>query len=365
MITTTKSSLLFTDGPLGQADGAIYDQAVIGGSTSGSLMTVASPQSGADLIALASDTADGLYFVSANIGSGYQIYQERYGQAPTFTGSNKVLPAPIAVSHVAGQSTAINQVALDIPDHILYYESNTNFYEVKYGSSFGNAPQAPTLLATVPYSIRSFALDLADHTAYLTAQNVTESLGFPGSSSSTETINGNYIYKLSGVTPTATAATLSATYNVPFSGASNPGLVGGIAVDTANDTVYFTTAAPAVPSADPGAKAGIYSLPANFTAATPLTTVAQTGLTTPINTDGSIAIDPVTGNYYFVVENSSGAGAIFTGNVGTSTTAQLLVTPCRHQPLRPGDRRPGKRDGQQRLGHRRQHGADNRAGAAR
>ena len=223
-------------------------------------------------------------------------------------------------------STLIFSMAVDVADHILYYASSNDFYEVKYGTSFSNAPQTPVLLAALPNAINAMAFDQADHTAYFTANNQTESMGFSGST--TETINGNYIYKLSGVTPTATASNLTlTTLNVPFTGASNPGLTAGIAVDSANDTVYFTTAAPALASADPGAKAGVYSLPANFTSATPITTVDVTGISPHIGEEGTIVVDPQTGDYYFTgIKSGASSSAIFSGNIASAAAVTQVTS---------------------------------------
>ncbi len=264
---------------------------------------------------------DGVYFISADNGD---IYEEHAGQSPSFSSA--------VVNNPAGGSASILSTSVDTSDNTLYFIDGSSLYAEQFTAGFAsptgltNLGNVDDIGGTSEAASGAMVYDQADHTAYYAGGSGSVSIGFSGTTGS---ITGNYIYKVSGLTSGASHGTitnaLGGTHQVPLV----DGVVEGMAIDTATDTLYFTTK----PTPDLGSTphAGIYDVALSGPNAGVIETLysqAITDYSSPFAQMGTIAIDSQTGEYYIATESgtSGTAGEIYTGNVNNTGTAPVLLT---------------------------------------
>ena len=196
---------------------------------------------------IALDTTDNAYFfvdsVDGSSSGNNRILEGTLSQAvnapsaaPTFT---------TVYSDTHGDFDGIQALAVDPIHQQIYFAENlgpsptfdeATFERVNYNGT-GLTTLATVSVAGVNIGFSDMALDTADNTAYFVASAEHEGDGYV-------TLTANYIYKATGVTSTATSATMS---QLPVVSAGNflvpasLGAVEGIAFDAVNDTLYFTT----------------------------------------------------------------------------------------------------------------------------
>lgn len=267
--------------------------------------------------AIAVNTASNNYFVSVfNGNTSSYIYRETFGIAPVFTAASQVA--------TVNTNAIISSIGVDSLNNILYFTDGQYLYSDKFGSSFSNTP-VQSAIATFPSGVNSMVFDQADSTIYAGGASYTGSIGFHPSTSSL-TLQKNYIYKITGVTKNVTSINAGniSTIAVP---ASYGGLK-AMALDTATDTLYFVTDDPIHPSADD--VAGIYAMTLTGASAGHISTVWSQNFgatpSSPLAEISSITIAPLTGDYY-VTARSSGGGEIYSGNVGSSAAPVAMLTP--------------------------------------
>jgi len=281
---------------------------------------------------LAIDSASGVYFITSNFAANDDsvIYEEHFGQAPTYTTNIIDIPAQPLVDD------AVNSLALNASDDILYYASGTGFFEEKFtGANFSGTHtniQLATLQSTTGPASQQIAFDQADHSAYFAAPFDSHNLTFTGGGKTTFTGSGltkNFIYMVSNVTVGAAPNSLtSQIVGLGGSGGELPisdGEVSGIALDTKTDTLYIVTRPGVVPSSTN--VEGLYAY--NIAAKTLSTVWSQAdpafGSTNALNDMTYITVDSATGDYYVSNEGSKAPG-IYKGNVGSSALPTPILS---------------------------------------
>jgi len=292
--------------------------------------------------ALIAVPAEGVYFISdyvedsGDVGEAEtsEVFEEHFGSTLTYTNALNSIDQSGMFGTVSGGnpiygSDTIDNFAIDTAHNILYFVDGEHFIEDSFSSAdFGGTP-TKTTLATLPGPAQEIALDLANHTAYFTGHSGSESLISNAMTSLgvthnvyTGTYTGNYIYKVSGVTTSATAGALTADATiiaVPFT----DGLVEGIA--SYNGTLYFTTE-PSTVGVDVSGDFGIFDIPEGATSAAQIGTVWEAADSSALASGhiaqmSQITIDPESGEYYV----STQLGTIYAGNVTSSATPTLVV----------------------------------------
>jgi VCBS repeat-containing protein len=305
----------------------------VSASNSGSLAgTIGSPTdtenitlgSQNEITALALDPQAGIYFVAEALNPGtdgqptnLEIFREPLGSAVTS------LSNPVATASFTTGSTIeanIQAIGVDAPDDTLYYTGGNKLLDASFSGANFTGTETTRTLATVPLphetsgalaGIYAFALDQPNHAAYLAVATNTGS-STPGGAV-LGGLAGNYIYKVTGLTSGATAGTISTTISVPL----NDGQVTGIAVDSANEEVFFVTE-PA--SGGTEKTSGLYRL--SGTTITPIWTESTTGSVSslPVAELVGLVIDPATGDYY-----ATSSKGIYEGNITLATAPTLVV----------------------------------------
>lgn len=296
-------------------DVSLGNGTIIGGSSvDGVGSTITTTPRSIDLVA-----QDGVYFVTGDNG---EIYEEHAGQSASFGSAVVIGPA--------GGNLSIISTAADAADNTLYFIDGATLYAEQFSAGFGS-PQSLTALADLndfnggtAGPTGELVYDQADHSAYFAGIQSSLSISF---THTTGAVSGNYIYKVSGLTSGATAADVSVS-NALAGGGQVPlvdGLVEGMALDTATDTLYFTTNA--TPNLGSTPDAGIYAVALSGPDAGVIETIysqAITDYTSPFAHFGTIAIDSQTGEYYISVVDGS-TGEILVGNVNDAGAAPVLL----------------------------------------
>jgi VCBS repeat-containing protein len=281
--------------------------------------------------AISLDAADGVYFVAAVVesNSNTSIYEEHFGATPSFTS---------AIATVTSTNySVVENIGIDATDHTLFYADGVNVYSENFGSSFNNTPTVakiaalPTPNATNDPSggyASSMAYDQSEQAAYFggATGHLTFTYTGPNHSGSKSYLIGeyynNYIYKVSGVTKNATTAKTHVTtlVAVPLS----DGVVTGMALDTANDTLVFVTQDGFTSGTN---DVGVYSIALNNGGTPGAIKVIWQEATNSTSALGDsmdqITIDPVTGEYYISTNygdsvSNYGANTIYEGNIASS-----------------------------------------------
>jgi len=309
---------------------SIADIGVAGTTSSGSptVVSTAQPVSGiASYRGIAINLASNNYFVTVLTDPGSSevstIYRETFGVTPSFTSSTQVGTATDA-------SYIMTNIAVDSTNNILYYADGTSLYADHFANGFNSAPTALVKIGTLPLGVTSLTFDQADATIYAGGATSTGSGGVHASSDSL-TLKSNYIYKITGVAPNMAAnnATI-ATINVPLS----DGGVSGVAYDSANSTLYFTTNAYLNPST--ASVSGVFKINA---AGVPVKvwdeSFSSFPFTDPLAEITGITIDPSTGDYYLTTDEDE----IYAGNI-SSSSAPVAMLNTAHLTSSSGDALP-------------------------
>lgn len=310
------TGLLYTVDSANAASNTLDTVSVNGTVTSSSSGIISTnPLSGELFTGVAVNVASNNYFITMeNSATAVSyVYRETLGVTPVFTSASLVA--------TAGNTTlgAMTNVGIDSANNILYYAVGTALYADRFGSSFNNTPTL-TQIGSFGSSVTTLAYDQKDATLYAAGATTTGS----GSSFTQPSFNlkGNYIYKISGVTKNlALNGGAKTTISVPIT----DGEIKAITIDTANDTLYFTTGA--IIDQQAADVAGIYALNLNNNSITTIWSETFTvghSLTTALADMTSITIDPLTGDYY-VTAFLGANGDIYTGNVGSGAAPAVLV----------------------------------------
>ena len=268
---------------------------------------------------IALDTQDNLYFVidSAGQGDPNVIEKGTLSQAVAGTGPNFTTLYTELLS--SSQQGLIVALALDVPDQIVYFcqddpnESSVSFDKIRFDGT------GLTTLATIPSGVafNDMTLDLATGNAYLTA--ISEYVGFQGT-----TVGANFIYDVSGITPTATSLSITqltiSPHDSGLGGNNFPlslGVLNGIAVDKVNNILYFT--ADGTKSTSQG---GIYFYDLSNNPTGTYGTVWSTASSLFSGFD-FIEVDPATNTYY--AGNRGSDNSIYVGSL-TGTALQRSPT---------------------------------------
>jgi hypothetical protein len=272
---------------------------------------------------LAIDAAAGVYFVTGRKGADTSIYEQKFGATTLST---------TALVTQTSLSDAINSIALNASDDILYFTAGTGFYEETFSGANFSGTTSEVQLATLPTSTAGaddqLAFDQADHTAYFASPNyhvsrtTVKTAGGKSKNTTITKLTSNYVYVVSGVTATAGPNSLT-SLPVQLGGPSGQlpfadGAITAIALDSATDTLLIATTAIANSSAS---SAGIYEYDiATKTLTTAFTESDPTG-TMPLNDMTYITVDPTNGDYFVSdsVKAPSGDG-IYEGNVANVAT---------------------------------------------
>ncbi len=290
---------------------------VVSGSTS--LLEQGSPSDGAVFNGIATNIASNNYFVTGIFGSTSVIFRETFGVTANFTSSAIVASDKNAGSEIEGLS-------VDSANNILYYADGINIYADRFGSSFSNTPTQVQIgvLPTIgqPHVAHGVAYDQAESALYVGGNTTTGTIGFTNTSVN---LHANYIYKIS-VTPTMGASTTTTFSTSAIAGGGGvpfaDGAVSAIALDTANDSLYFVTD----PIADEPANdvGGVYALKNGVITKVWNATYGST-FTSPLTDITSISVDPLTGDYYLTGENNN-TGEIYSGNINSSTAPVAMLS---------------------------------------
>jgi len=342
-VTETSALFFLTEG--GGADhDSTFDKVLItlsGAAGQDGPVTVVSQGGDVSPDALIAVPADGIYFISDYVGDGgegevSEVFEEHFSSPLTYTNPlNSIDQSGVFGSGSGGNpnygADTIDDFAIDAAHNILYFVDGKNFIEDSFSGAGFTGAVTKTTLATLPGPAQEIALDLANHTAYFTGHSGSESLitakssygpGSPSHNIYSGHYTGNYIYKVSGVTTSATAGALTNDVTkiaVPF----GDGLVEGIA--SFNGTLYFTTQ-PTTSGAGVTGDFGIYDIPVGAASPNQIGTVwaaadSSALASAHIAQMGQITIDPESGEYYVSTE----LGTIFASNVSSSAAPTLVV----------------------------------------
>ncbi len=262
---------------------------------------------------------DGIYFISGmpNNSSISSIYEEHAGQTPSFTSA--------VVTENFGEGIAPESLNVDTVNNALYFTDNSSLYVSRFSSGFGAVTQTVNLgnMSTGGFTASSvMAFDQAENAVYVAGQtgNFATISGSPLGSGTADT---GYIYKVSGLSGSSNSFT-SDTEKAKVPG---DGLVSGMALDTATDTLYFTTHE--VPGAS-GETIGLWGLSLSGSS-TPFAVYTQTTGSGAFGAGfsgllGSLSVDSQTGEYYITETQVGGGSIIFDGNVNNINTAPATLT---------------------------------------
>ncbi|MDE3177654.1 MAG: Hint domain-containing protein [Pseudomonadota bacterium] len=267
------------------------------------------------------DSVDAVYFVTVPTGAGATastaVYEETLGAPASF--------ATPKFTYQDGQGDFIASMALDAPDHIMYFTAGGGgLFEENFGSSFANTP-TQTNLATFGVGVSQMVFDQADHTIYalgVATSNVAATTGnggiiftANGGVKQTNIVTNDILYKVSGVTKNATSGSLTQTAT-PFPYAAD-GVTSAVALDTATDTLYIATN-----SVQTGGVFGLYAEALSGPNAGQLTTVFQETQAHGVVEPSYLTVDSATGQYYFSSATDDG---IYTGSVNSHNAPTLLT----------------------------------------
>jgi hypothetical protein len=310
------------------ADNTITDLTLSSGTIVSST-TVSQPGAAltGDLLTVDLVPQDGIYFldVIANGDSTASVYEEHAGEAVSFSS------AAFTVTETNNVHT--DSLGVDTQNNIVYYTDGTSLYAEHFGSDFSGTPTKTDLGSLVQSTsitpTGALVYDQQDNTAYYAGVASSIYTTFSGTTGS---ITANYIYKVSGLTKSATASSVSISDAVK-GGAQVPlsdGIVKGMALDTATDTLYFTTIP--TPGYSGTTDAGLYALALSGANEGEITTIWAEAITSSNTSSayaqmGSLTIDSVTGEYYIATTTGTlgEAGDILVGNVGNIGTAPAVL----------------------------------------
>ncbi len=278
---------------------------------------------------LAINAAAGVYFVTTvqtNVGSF--IYEETFGKPLTF--NNPVGGGPLETT----LDDQVSSLALDpTDDKILYFTAGTGFYEEKFSLSNYSGTETQTKLATLPTATdaanQQIVFDQKDNSAYFAAPSIKFSFN-----PTTPTVNGstqvggvksNFIYKVTGVggADTVSSVNLGPGNQLPLA----DGAISGIALDTADDTLFIITRPYPNTGAHPTSSetAGLYTYKIGGTGVKTIWSEHVTS-TTPSLTDMTyITVDPTTDDYYITDASSSRNPGIYSGTLADTNANQLTL----------------------------------------
>ena len=327
---TTTSRLFYVFGATNSADDAIDDIPFTGVTpfmgTPGTLGADTSGVAGV-LNGLAIAPAEGVYFVTSLSGNNSNIYEEKFGQTPTFTTASEVGGAPVATAPMGVD--AVTSLALNASDDILYFVSGTSFDQEKFSGANFSGTVTKTQLAVLPGSAstssQQLAFDQDDHAAYFAAPAF--SAGFGSSGTPIDSVTKNLIYKVSDVTSTAGLNSLNSHEttldlggvsddNLPFA----DGVITGVAWDGkagAKGTLFITTKAIVGTAAN---HAGIYAYDDDTGKVSTVWDEKVTSATQALNDMTYITVDPATGDYFVSDGDHASQPGIYTGSIGSSAT---------------------------------------------
>jgi VCBS repeat-containing protein/autotransporter passenger strand-loop-strand repeat protein len=302
--------------------------------------------------ALAIVPEDGVYFIAniagaANNTATSDIYVETVGQTPSFSNPFATVTAAFTID-AAGDTGQVGITSLDADAQTnqLYFADGSNFEVSQFGADFSGTPTTKTL-AKLPGPAQSMVVDRNDSAAYFAIVTGNVSTFYPLTGSYTYThelqhsgsVNSNYIYKLSGVTPDASGNLAGSTLAVvPL----NDGEIQAEALDTATDTLYFITTGAFGATSE---HAGVYSISLSGDSSDINTiwseAVGSGNSLTALANMVDITIDPETGDYYISTGPDGSQSAIYAGNVGDIGVAPTLMTAANQTPGGDGNAVPG------------------------
>jgi hypothetical protein len=325
---TTTSKLFYVFGATNSADDAVDDIPFTGATpftgTPGTLGADSSGVAGV-LNGLAIAPTEGVYFVTSLSGNDSSIYEEKFGQTPTFTTASEVGGASVTTNI----NNEVSSLALNASDDILYFVSGTSFDEEKFSGANFSGTVTETQLAVLPGSAstssQQLAFDQDDHAAYFAAPAF--SAGFGSSGTPIDSVTKNLIYKVSDVTSTAGLNSLNSHEttldlggvsddNLPFA----DGVITGVAWDGkagAKGTLFITTKAIVGTAAN---HAGIYAYDDDTGKVSTVWDEKVTSATQALNDMTYITVDPATGDYFVSDGDHASQPGIYTGSIGSSAT---------------------------------------------
>ena len=296
--------------------GAVDELTVTNGTTDSSTLTFPSTLS---LEGIALVPQDGIYFVSAitNSGSSTSIYEEHAGLPLSFTSA--------LATENNGTGVGSAGFGVDTINNALYFIDNSSLYTERFGSGFSGTPTTVDL-GTLG-SISNSSVGPTGALVYDSVHNAVYYAGDSGGAGFTTSsggtigggVKGNYIYKVTGLSGSSFTSNTQAAV-VPL----NDGMPVSMALDTATDTLYFTTERSV---GDGSATLGLYGLSLSGSS-TPFAVYTETSSTGAFgvawNELGSLTVDSQTGEYYITALLSGGNREIFAGNVNTPGAAPTL-----------------------------------------
>lgn len=205
------------------------------------------------------DTVHGKFFIAdSNFGVG--INRVLQGNISDLLGNPSTAPTLTVLYSDTGTTTAaqINNLEVDVNSGIVYFNHGQRFEKVSYDT----ANQTPTVLAnfgagsgnpvgTTNNFPDDFVIDFATGTVYLSSHRVVAALDG-------DAVSRNYVYKITGLTPSTAAGALTfgggQVSVLPFSPdndgdgvglealPSQNGTIEGLALSADGQTLYFATA---------------------------------------------------------------------------------------------------------------------------
>jgi hypothetical protein len=198
------------------------------------------------------DTVGGKVFVADSDGNGHnRILQYNISD---FLNNPGVAPTAIILYQDNLVGTGIVGLQLDIPRGLIYYANDTRLYRIDYNTA-AQTPEIVGHLGTNNF-VQDFVLDLdvnGNGTAYLVNSSFQSVFG-------TDIVNKNFLYKVTGITPTSTTVAANGVQmemdinDSEQGGVVSPnadpqafptefGIIKGIDIDPETKVLFFTTAA--------------------------------------------------------------------------------------------------------------------------